>query len=365
MGLTPSTTTRAPAVRNSINVAVVGVGNNASALVQGWARLRETGDESQGKVAGYSVSDVRFTCAFDVSVNKTGKDLSAAIFVPPTNFPRIYPVRKLGVPVILGPRLDSVDKRLASLIAPDPIDSPADPEAIATRLREGNVNVVVNFLPTGSPNAGRCYATAAALAGCAFINATPDPIVHDSNLVALFEERGLPLLGDDLESQMGATVLHRAILETLASKGLVVTGSYQINVGGNMDFQNLAIRGEAKARSKLRGLMISPTEEEIHVIPAAACFPFLGDRKIAHIRVETEGWLGSHNSVDIQLEIQDSSSAAAVVADLIRIAKYELDLGRSGVVDEASFYFKSPQNKRSLHNAEILLTHYRGSQPGS
>jgi myo-inositol-1-phosphate synthase len=346
-------------VDGTINVAIVGVGNNASALMQGWAKETEEGGSDRRPVAGYQVRDFRFVCAFDVSERKVGSDIASAIFAEPTNFPAIYPVRELGVTVLAGPRLDALSDDLASIVPLHPTHKSLGVDEVASELRTSDAHVVVNFLPSGSPEAAKFYATAAASAGCAYINATPDPVVHDASMVTLFERAGVPLLGDDLESQMGATVMHRAILQTLVSKGLTITGSYQMNVGGNMDFRNLTIRGDAKKRSKRRGLMIPDAQRDIHVLPAAAYFPFLGDRKVAHITVETEGWLGSRNVIEVRLEIQDSSSAASVVADLIRIAKYELDAGRSGLVEEAGFYFKSPSTKKEMFEAESLLSRYQ------
>jgi myo-inositol-1-phosphate synthase len=352
-----------PGVGNSINVAVAGVGNNACALIQGCAYYREFGPDVPGvrvhTLGGYTIRDINFVCAYDISREKVGQDISSAIFASPNNFPRIQPVPVMNVAVRLGPKLDSLHESLTSLVPTDSSSKETrDLDVIAEELSDSGAHVVLNFLPSGSPEAARFYARAAALAGCAYINATPDPIVNDSNTVSFFEQRGLPLLGDDLESQMGATVIHRAVLRTLASKGIRVTGSYQINVGGNMDFRNLVVRGESKQKSKRRGLMLAADADNIHAVPAAAYFSFLGDRKIAHITVEAEGWLGCKNSVEIRLEIQDSSSAASVVADLIRIAKYELDLGRSGVVEETGFYFKSPRTKLDTYKAESLLARY-------
>jgi myo-inositol-1-phosphate synthase len=341
-----------------VNVALIGVGNNASALLQGWAHITGVREAEDQLLAGYRVRDLRFVCAFDVSREKVGRDISSALFIEPTNFPHIYPVPDLGVPVLPGIALDSIHDSVATLI-PALSSQQVTVDSIAAALRASQVDVVVNFLPSGSPEAARFYASAAARASCAYINATPDPAVHDQHVVAMFEDAGVPLLGDDLESQMGATVMHRAILETLKRKGLRIVGSYQINVGGNMDFRNLAERREAKQRSKRRGLRISDAETDIHVVPAVACFPFLGDRKVAHILVETEGWLGSRNQIEVRLEIQDSSSAASVVADLIRIAKFELDAGRSGIVDDAGFYFKNPRDKQGIDAAELLLARYR------
>lgn len=341
---------------SAINVALVGVGNNASALIQGWAQ-HVAGEGRSGQFAGYAVSDFRFVAAFDVSREKIGSDLAAAIFSPPNNFPRMQEVPPLGVSVDPAPVLDGLDEGLVGMVPAD--DREVSANDIVHHLKGSNAEVVINFTPSGSPAAAAFYAWVAVEAGCAFINATPDPVARDPEFVRLFAERGLPLLGDDLESQMGATVLHRAILETLAKKGLKVTGSYQINVGGNMDFRNLKVRGDSKRASKRRGLMAAPDAADLHVIPAADCFPFLGDRKVAHITVETEGWLGSRNSVELRLEIQDSSSAAAVVADLIRIAKFELEAGRAGAVSEAGFFFKSPPEKQSLHDSEMKLDRYR------
>lgn len=347
-----------------INVGIVGVGNNASALIQGFVYYKNNTNHNfpgvRAKIlGGYSISDFRFVCAFDVSRAKVGKDLSIAIFASPNNFPRVCNVPLLRVSVMPGNPLDSVASSLKSSIAIDNIpQSNRRVENVATILKTAKTDVLINFLPTGSPKAAKFYAKAAASAGCAFINATPDPIVHDKKIVELFNRKKLPLLGDDLESQMGATVIHRHILEILMTKGIDVTESYQINIGGNMDFRNLLLRGEAKAKSKRQGLLIPSDLDNISVVPAAAYFPFLGDRKVAYISVKGQGWLGCANTIEIKLDVQDSCSAASVAADLIRIAKSELELGTAGVVQEAGFYFKNPILKRRTHEAERMLQKY-------
>ena len=285
-----------------INVAVVGVGNVASSLVQGCHRYRDelsaTPGVSSHSLAGYSLADIDFVCGFDVSAKKVGLDLAEAIFAAPNNFPSRWPVELLGARVFTGPVLDSLTEsvryEVPVVTGSQRIDQP---EQIAAILRESQAEIVISFLPSGSPKASLYYAEAALLADCAFINANPDPIANNPSTVARYEKSGLPLLGDDLESQSGSTVMHRAILEALKSKGARILGSYQLNVGGNMDFKNLVGRGESKLASKRRGLMVGPEDEDIHVVPAVAMYSFLGDRKIGHILVEAESWLGETNQI--------------------------------------------------------------------
>jgi len=337
----------------AIRVAVVGVGNNASALLQGWALARRDQSSVLGSpdtLAGYRISDIEWVAAFDISSGKIGKDLAEAIHAQPNNFPKLEPVPLLGVVVESAPVLDGLTESTSSWV-PVIDGAPSDVEFYSDSIRNKAVDVLVNLTPAGSAAVATFWAEVALAAKCAFVNAPPDAIAQDPAMRARFLEAGLPLLGDDLESQMGATVIHRAILDTLHAKGLRVCGSYQINVGGNMDFRNLATRGESKRESKLRGLGVGGQEAEVYVVPSGGVFPFLGDHKVAHIRVDALGWLGQTNTVDIRLEINDSCSAATALADLIRIAKYELSQGTAGIVPEAGFYFKSAVNKKDLESA--------------
>lgn len=295
--------------------------------------------------------------AFDIASRKINRDLSSAIFCEPNNLPQYEAPDEIGVLVQLAPLLDGLSDSTHGFVATDAFVAPgvADVEHFATILREADTDVLVNLAPAGSPRVASFWAEVALAAKCSYINATPDPVAQDRDMADRFSRANVPLLGDDLESQMGATVVHRALLETLALKGLEVTGTYQINVGGNMDFRNLSTRGDSKKQSKLRGLQLrgSQNRDNVHVTPAGGCFPFLGDRKIAHIHIEARGWLAERNSLDVQLEINDSLSAASALADLIRIAFFEREMGRGGLVRTTSFYFKSAVDKKPLLEALV------------
>ncbi|HET6482579.1 MAG TPA: inositol-3-phosphate synthase, partial [Actinoplanes sp.] len=244
----------------SLAVAVAGAGSCFSSLVQFAAMARQQPAQLAGvmheRIGGYALSDLKFVAAFDVDREKVGLDLSKSILQSHVAAVAHVAVEPMDVAVEPGPLLDGLDGPLGQVITAHPDSTDMDPDVIRRRLVETGAEVLICLLPTGSTEGVQTYARAAALAGVAFVNATPEPVAHDADLVALFESRGVPLLGDDLRSHLGATALHTALLDLLHSRGLQVVNTYQLNVGGNTDFLNLAdpVRSASKQRSKRRAL---------------------------------------------------------------------------------------------------------------
>ncbi|MCX4745552.1 inositol-3-phosphate synthase [Kitasatospora sp. NBC_01287] len=328
---------------STVNVGLVGVGNCTSSLVQGVAHYAAEPDApglANPVCAGFSVAQVRFTAAFDVDADKIGLDLAEAIWAGPNNATRFAEVPVLGVPVLEGALGDGVGHEVGQRIT---ARGAATVESIAEHLRATGTEVLVNFVPAGSQLASELYAEAALLAGCAFVNCIPSVIARSPRWVERFETAGLPLLGDDLKSQFGATLVHRALVELLAANGVRLRNTYQLLAGGNLDFVNLrdADRMRTKKETKSSGLrgpdgaeLLPPSN--VHV--GADYIPFLADRKIAVIRVEGEGFGGTPVEVDLKLTVDDSPSGAGNVLDAVRYLKFAMDQGVSGVLDPVAHY---------------------------
>ncbi|MEU8168571.1 inositol-3-phosphate synthase [Micromonospora sp. NPDC049004] len=305
-----------------VKVAVVGVGNNTSALVQGIALHRHSGSlvgVRRPIVDGLAVGDIEFVAAFATSREKIGRDLTEAIFLPPNNFPRLdCDLPEAGVAVTEG-LVDSagVDRVAAAL---------------------AGAEVLLYSAPSGRPETARAYAEAARTAGVAFINTTADPISRDPDVMSGFEAAGLPLLGDDLASQFGTSVVHNALLRLLRERGLTLVSSYQVNLGGTEDFRNLVENPSTKKQSKLNAL---PDADRVEVAPLGY-LPHLGSQKVAHLNIEAQGWGETVVSLDVKLKVDDPSGAAGVNIDLIRIAASALRNGHGGHPAEATSLLKSP-----------------------
>jgi len=309
-----------------VKVAVIGVGNNISALVQGIALYRATGSVVGIRTPvldGVGVGDIDFVAAFAITPEKIGKDLTEAIFLPPNNFPRITgELHPSGV-----------------IVARGLIDA-AEVERVAAGL-EG-AEVVLYAAPSGRPETARAYAEAALRAGAAFINATSDAVARDPQWLDRFTRAGLPLLGDDLASQFGTSAVHHALLRLLEERGLTLTSSYQVNLGGTEDFRNLVENSNTKLQSKLNALNAhEATAGRVQVAPLGY-LPHLSSRKVAHINIEAQAWAGTPVSLDLKLEVHDPSGAAGVTVDLIRMAASALRHGRAGYLSEAAPLLKSP-----------------------
>ena len=323
---------------STVNVGVIGVGNCASSLVQGVEYYSNTSGRAAGLTnavcAGYAVSAIRFTAAFDVNASKIDRDLSETIWTAPNNALKFADVPHLGVPVREGILSDGVGHSSANRIDPR---GRATLDDVVEHLKRTDTQVVVNFLPVGSQSASELYVEAALRAGCAFVNCIPSIIARSADWPRKFEDAGLPLIGDDLKSQFGATLVHHALVDVLSRNGVQLRNTYQIVSGGNMDFLNMQDpeRVESKKPSKVQGFGGAELPaESVHF--GAEYVPFLNDRKIAFIRLEGEAFGGTPLELELRMCVEDSPSAAGNVIDAVRYMKFAMDRGIAGVVDPVS-----------------------------
>jgi myo-inositol-1-phosphate synthase len=346
-----------------VRVAIIGVGNCASALVQGVWHYRNAPDDAfvpglmHVRLGPYHVEDIEFTAAFDIDVNKVGKDLSEAIFAPPNNTLKFADVPRLGVKVYRGMTHDGIGRYLSGIIrkAPGPTDN------IVKILKGTGTEVVVNFLPVGSEEATKWYVEQVLDAGCAFVNGIPVFIARELYWQQRFEEAGLPVIGDDGKSPGGATRLHRVLTQLFIERGVRVERTYQLNFGGNTDFLNMLERErlESKKISKTSAVTtLIPYElppENIHIGPSDYV-PWLRDRKWCYVRIEGTTFGGAPIHLEAKLEVWDSPNAAGVVIDAVRCAKIALDRGLKGALIGPSAYFmKSPPRQFPDHIARQMV----------
>jgi myo-inositol-1-phosphate synthase len=336
--------------RSPVRVGIVGVGNCASSFVQGLhyyrkARVNEpVPGLMNGDVGGYRVCDIEISAAFDVNVSKVGHDVAEAIFATPNNTKRFAKVPRAGVRVMRGRTLDGLGRYLR-----EEIDESEEPEADVTEvLGRTRTNVLVSYLPVGSQRATEWYAERALESGCAFVNCIPVFIASNKSWQKRFEEKRLPLIGDDIKSQVGATIVHRVLTNLFRERGVRLDRTYQLNFGGNTDFQNMLERErlESKKISKTRAvtsqLDIPLAEGDIHVGPSDFV-PWLTDRKWAYIRMEGTTFGGVPLNLELKLEVWDSPNSAGVVIDAVRCAKIGLDRGLAGpLIAPSSYFMKSP-----------------------
>ncbi|MBI4258770.1 MAG: inositol-3-phosphate synthase [Thaumarchaeota archaeon] len=333
-----------------MRVAIAGVGSCSSALVQGLQYYKQTGDSSNvlglmhPVMGGYRISDIRFVAAFDVNAKKIGMDLSEAIFTEPNDCVRFSDVDRLGVKVLPGPILDGVAPHMK-----EPFDaydeSKIKPVDVANALRDAKADMLLNYLPVGSKLGTRHYAEACLKAGSAFVNCIPEFIASDETWATKFSDAGLPVAGDDIKSQVGATILHRTLVSLFQQRGVRVDKTYQLNLGGNTDFLNMT------SEKRLSSKRISKTEAVTSLIPYSVptrigpsdYVPFLGDRKICYIYLKGNKFGGVPIEVEVKLTVEDSPNSAGVVVDVIRATKIALDRRVSGPLESISSYsFKHP-----------------------
>ncbi len=333
-----------------IRVGIIGVGNCASSLVQGVQFYRNTPDTERvsglmhTRLGGYHISDIEFSAAIDIDVNKVGKDLSEAVFAKPNNTYRFSDVPHKGVEVVRGMTHDGLGKYLSQMIT----KAPGPTADIVRILKETGTQVVINYLPVGSEMATKWYVEQVLEAGCAFINCIPVFIGREPYWQKRFRERGLPIIGDDIKSQVGATITHRVLTRLFEDRGVHLDRTYQLNFGGNTDFYNMLERDrlESKKISKTNAvtsqLDYPMDEHDIHVGPSDYV-PWLDDRKWCYIRMEGTTFGNVPLNVELKLEVWDSPNSAGVVIDAIRCIRLGLDRGLSGTLEGPSSYFmKSP-----------------------
>ncbi|TME43705.1 MAG: inositol-3-phosphate synthase [Chloroflexi bacterium] len=333
-----------------VRVAIIGVGNCASSLVQGvyYYRNAKPGDQIPGimhvDLGGYHLADIEFVAAFDVDKNKVGKDLADAVYAKPNNTYRFADVPKTGVKVGRGMTLDGLGKYLSQVIT----KAPGETDDIVGILKERKVDVVVSYLPVGSEDATRWYVEQILQAGCAFVNCIPVFIGREPRWQKRFAEKKLPIVGDDIKSQVGATITHRVLTRLFMDRGVRLDRTYQLNFGGNTDFLNMLERErlESKKISKtnaVTSMLDYPVPaDDVHVGPSDYV-PWLLDRKWCYIRMEGTTFGDVPLNAELKLEVWDSPNSAGVVIDAIRCCKIGLDRGLGGTLVAPSAYFmKSP-----------------------
>jgi myo-inositol-1-phosphate synthase len=339
---------------DKVRVAIVGVGNCASSFVQGVQFYKDADPAEQVPglmhvdLGGYHVRDIEFTAAFDIDADKVGKDLSEAIFAGQNNTMKFSQVPKLGVKVHRGMTHDGLGKYLKEKIT----KAPGQTADIVGILQDTQTDVLVCYLPVGSEQATKWYVEQALAAGVGFVNCLPVFIAREDYWDRRFREAGLPIIGDDIKSQVGATIVHRQLARLFAERGVRIERTSQLNVGGNMDFYNMLERErlESKKISKTNAV----TSIMDHELPADDVYigpsdyvPWLTDRKWAHIRVEGKSFGDVPLNVELKLEVWDSPNSAGIVIDAVRIVKLALNHGVAGELDGPSSYLmKSPHNQR-------------------
>ena len=341
-----------------VRVAIIGVGNCASSLVQGvhYYRDAKPGDDIPGimhvEIGGYHLRDIEFVAAFDVDKNKVGKDLADAIYTKPNNTYRFADVPKTGVKVSRGMTLDGIGKYLSKVIE----KAPGETDDIVGILRDRKVDVVISYLPVGSEDATRWYVEQVLQAGCAFVNCIPVFIGREPRWQKRFAEKHLPIIGDDIKSQVGATITHRVLTRLFMDRGVRLDRTYQLNFGGNTDFLNMLERErlESKKISKtnaVTSMLDYPIDpENVHVGPSDYV-PWLLDRKWCYIRMEGTTFGDVPLNAEMKLEVWDSPNSAGVVIDAIRCLKLALDRGLGGtLVGPSAYFMKSPP--RQIHDDE-------------
>jgi len=339
-----------------IRVGIVGVGNCASSLVQGVHFYRDAAEDAfipglmHPRLGPYHVGDVEFACAFDVDPTKVGRDLGEAIFAGPNNTAKFADVPKLGVPVRQGTLLDGVGRYTADVVRP--LGGPG--EDVARILRDTGTDVVVSYLPVGAEEATRYYVEQTLAARCGMVNCIPVFIAREPEWQRRFVEAGVPIVGDDVKSQVGATIVHRVLTRLFADRGVRLDRTYQLNFGGNTDFQNMLERDrlESKKISKTNAVTsqwdAELGAENVHVGPSDHV-PWLQDRKWCYIRMEGTTFGNVPLNLELKLEVWDSPNSAGVVIDALRCCKLAMDRGIAGALLGPSAYFmKSPP--RQMHD---------------
>ncbi|MBH5386231.1 inositol-3-phosphate synthase [Bradyrhizobium diversitatis] len=336
--------------RRRVRVGIVGVGNCASSFVQGltYYRSAKSNEPVPGlmnvDLGGYHISDIQIASAFDVNADKVGRDVADAIFAKPNNTHRFSDVDQTGVIVQRGPVMDGIGHYLE-----DDVPVADVPEAdVSEVLATSRTDVLVSYLPVGSQRASEWYAARAIEAGCGYVNCIPVFIASNPDWRRRFEEAGLPIIGDDIKSQVGATILHRVLANLFRDRGVRLDRTYQLNVGGNTDFKNmlererLASKKISKTQAVTSQFDVPMDPDNIHVGPSDHV-PWLTDRKLAFIRLEGTTFGGVPLSAEVKLEVWDSPNSAGVVIDAVRCAKLAMDRGQGGALTGPSSYFmKSP-----------------------
>jgi myo-inositol-1-phosphate synthase len=353
-----------------IKVAIVGVGNCASSLVQGIHYYKDTKDDEfvpgvmHVNFGGYHISDIEVVAAFDVNSDKVDKDVAEAIYTSPNNTTVFSKVPKLGVKVSRGPLLDGVNKYTAPLV---PVDAKQTAVDVVKVLKDSGAEAVINYLPVGSQMATEFYAQAAIDAGCGFVNCIPVFIASDPTWAKKFEKAGLPVIGDDIKAQVGATITHRTLVNLFLDRGMKIERTYQLNTGGNTDFLNMLERERLSSKKiskteavqsqiEARGQAIHP--DDIHVGPSDYV-PWQKDNKVCFLRIESRHFGDVPMHLELRLSVEDSPNSAGVAIDSIRCMKLALDNKLKGAIIEPAAYFqKHPPQQIEDRTARELVEQY-------
>lgn len=342
---------------NKIKVAIVGVGNCASSLVQGIEYYKDARDDEfvpgvmHVNFGGYTIGDIEVVAAFDVNSNKVGKDVAEAIYAAPNNTAIFAQVPKTGVKVSRGPRLDGVNKYTAELV---PVNDKQKPVDVVKVLKDSGAEAVINYLPVGSQEATEFYVQAAIDAKCGFVNCIPVFIASNPKWAKKFADAGLPVIGDDIKAQVGATITHRTLVNLFLDRGMKVERTYQLNTGGNTDFLNMLERERlthkkiskteaVQSQIEARGQTIDP--DDIHVGPSDYV-PWQKDNKICFLRIESKHFGDVPMDLELRLSVEDSPNSAGVAIDSIRCLKLALDNKLKGAIIEPAAYFQKHPPKQ-------------------
>lgn len=328
-----------------IRLALVGVGNCAASLVQGlhYYKTKEIADEAGGlmhyDLGGYTPADIQVVVGFDVDSKKIGKDVSEAILVSPNCTYKICDVPFMGAPILKGPVLDGAPDHLRYYYGKEYFTVGDEPAVdVAQALKDYKVDVILINLPTGSHDATRYYVKAAFEAKCGIVNGIPELIASSPEIAAEAKKAGVPIIGDDWKSQIGATIVHRALAKLFEDRGIKITKSYQLNYAGNTDFINLVMRGETKHVTK-HDAIASILKKDVPIAPGFAFVDNQGDQKTAIISIEGQKFGGAPVKLDLKLEVIDSPNSAGVSIDAVRCCKIALDRGEAGAIEAPSSYF--------------------------
>ena len=357
---------------SSVNVAIIGVGNCASSLIQGVYYYQDAKESEfvpglmHVNLGGYHIRDINFVAAFDIDKNKVGKDLAEAIYTWPNNTYKFCEVPATGIKVQRGMTHDGLGKYLSQMIQ----KAPGSTVDIVEVLKETKTDVVISYLPVGSEEATRWYVEQVLEAGCGFINCIPVFIAREKYWQRRFEKKGLPVIGDDVKSQVGATITHRVLTRLFRDRGVRMERTYQLNFGGNTDFYNMLERErlESKKISKTNAVTSQLDYElgsgDVHVGPSDYV-PWLTDRKFCHIRMEGQTFGDVPLNLELKLEVWDSPNSAGVVIDAVRCCKLALEKGLKGALIEPSSYFmKSPPIQYSDDEAHRMVEEFITTNSG-
>ena len=353
-------------MKKTVRVAIAGVGNCASSLVQGVEYYRDA-DPAESvpglmhvKLGGYHVGDVEFVAAFDVDAAKVGLDLGKAVFAGPNNTIKFAEVPELGVTVQRGPTFDGFGEYYRQVAE----ESPLEPVDVVEELRRVRADVLVSYLPVGSEQAQKHYAQACLDAGVAFVNAIPVFISSDPVWAAKFEAAGVPIVGDDIKSQVGATIVHRTLARLFEDRGTTIDRTYQLNFGGNMDFMNMLERSRLKSKKISKTQSVTSqidagiSDHDVHIGPSDHV-PWLDDRKWALIRLEGRNFGDVPLTVELKLEVHDSPNSAGVIIDAVRCAKVALDRGIGGpLLGPSAYFMKSPPKQFRDEEAHRMVEEF-------